>query len=136
MKKIIFLFVIALSLSIGNSSCKSGSSSEDGILVLNNDNFDKETAQGVVLVDFWATWCMPCRAMSPVIKELAGQTKGKIKVGKVDVDQNPELSRRFNVQNIPNLIILKDGKEVENLVGVQSKEALIQALEKYVQLQK
>ena len=135
MKKIIFLFVIVLSLSIVNSSCKSGSSSEDGILVLNNDNFDNETAQGVVLVDFWATWCMPCRAMSPVIKELAGQTKGKIKVGKVDVDQNPELSRRFNVQNIPNLIILKDGKEVENLVGVQSKEALIQALEKYVKLQ-
>lgn len=135
MKKIIFLFAIALSLSLGNSSCKSGAGSEEGILVLNNDNFDKETAQGVVLVDFWATWCMPCKAMSPVIKELAGQTKGKIKVGKVDVDQNPELSRRFNVQNIPNLIILKDGKEVENLVGVQSKEALIQALEKYVPLQ-
>lgn len=135
MKKIIILFVFALGLTLGNSSCKSGSASEEGVLVLNNDNFDQETAQGVVLVDFWATWCMPCRAMSPVIKELAGQTKGKIKVGKVDVDQNPELSRRFNVQNIPNLIIMKDGKEVENLVGVQSKEALIQVLEKYVPLQ-
>lgn len=118
-------------------SCNKEKKSADNkdITTLTTENFDDETATGVVLVDFWASWCMPCRAMAPVIDEIAGQTKGKIKVGKVDVDANGELANRFNVQGIPNFIILKDGKEVENMVGIQSKEALIQALERHIKLQ-
>lgn len=88
-----------------------------------------------MLVDFWASWCMPCKAMAPVIDEIAGQTKGKIKVGKVDVDAQGELANRYRVQGIPNFLIFKDGQVVENMVGIQSKEALIQALERHIKLQ-
>jgi thioredoxin 1 len=73
--------------------------------------------------------------MSPVINEIAAQTKGRVKVCKVDVDQCGELATKFRVTGIPNFIILKDGKEVENLVGIQSKETLVQALQKHVNLQ-
>ena len=86
------------------------------------------------MVDFGASWCRPCRVMAPVIDEIAGETKGKIKVGKVDVDANGDLANQFHVQGIPNILILKDGKIVENLVGMQSKETLVQALNKYVHL--
>jgi thioredoxin 1 len=130
----LFLTLLLLPLVFSCSSKKNTVENKD-IITLTTGNFESETASGVVLVDFWASWCMPCKAMAPVIDEIAGQTKGKIKVGKVDVDANGELANRFNVQGIPNFIILKDGKEVENMVGIQSKEALIQALERHIKLQ-
>lgn len=132
MRKLLIISLLLTCSFVLTTSCST--KKEDDILILNQDNFDRETQSGVVLVDFWASWCMPCRAMAPVVHEIASQTKGKIKVGKVDVDANGELAQRFNVQGIPNFIILKDGKEVENMVGIQSKEALIQAIEKYTSL--
>ena len=87
------------------------------------------------MVDFWATWCMPCKAMAPVIEEIAGQTVGKVKVGKVDIDQNGPLANRFGIQSIPSVLIFKDGQLMETFVGVQSKAALVNALSKYVPLQ-
>jgi thioredoxin 1 len=87
------------------------------------------------MVDFWATWCMPCKVMAPVIEEIAGQTKGKIKVGKVDIDKNGPLANQFGIQAIPTIIIFKDGKAVESLVGIQSKAALVNALSKYITLE-
>jgi thioredoxin 1 len=118
------------------TGCKHGKNNESkgDVVVLTSENFEAETTKGIVLIDFWASWCMPCRAMSPVIEEIAAQTKGKLKVGKVDVDANGDLANRFRVQGIPNIIILKDGKEVENLVGLRSKEALVQVLGKYIPL--
>lgn len=135
MARISFLLLL-VTASIFATSCKSdktGSKSKN-ITTLTTDNFDNEIATGVVMVDFWATWCMPCRAMAPVIDEIADQTKGKVKVGKVDVDANGPLANRYNVQGIPNIIIFKNGVQVENLVGIQSKETLIQALEKHINL--
>jgi thioredoxin 1 len=133
---LILLVMITLTLLVGSScgSKKEGSTSKE-VITLTTDNFNEEISTGVVMVDFWATWCMPCRAMGPVIDEIANQTRGKIKVGKVDVDAQGELANRFNVQGIPNIIIFEDGKPVENLVGLQSKETLMQALEKHVKLQ-
>jgi thioredoxin 1 len=87
------------------------------------------------MVDFWATWCMPCKAMAPVIDEIASQTKGKVKVGKVDVDKNGPIANQFGIQAIPTIIIFKDGIPVERLVGIQSKAALVNALSKYVSIQ-
>ncbi len=134
MKKITFILVLLVSVSLSQSACKSGSAG-GSILTLTTDNFTTETAKGVVMVDFWATWCMPCKAMAPVIDEIAEHTKGKVKVGKVDIDKNGPLANQFNVQAIPTIIIFNNGKAVETLVGMQSKAALINALSKYVTLQ-
>jgi thioredoxin 2 len=81
-----------------------------------------------VLVDFWAEWCAPCRATAPVLESLAGDMAGEIKIVKVDVDRNPGTAGRFNVKSIPTLILFKNGKAVETLVGALSKNALLQKL--------
>ena len=131
-KKTSILFLVIAVLT-GISSCKSGSSGN--ITTLTTGNFADETAKGVVMVDFWATWCMPCKAMAPVIDEIASQTIGKVKVGKVDIDANGELANQFGIQAIPTIIIFKDGKAMETLVGMQSKAALVNALSKYVAIE-
>ncbi|MEI8007837.1 MAG: thioredoxin [Bacteroidota bacterium] len=133
MKKetIVNALIVVLLLSL--FSCKSDKKKD--VTTLNADNFVSETSKGVVLVDFWATWCMPCKAMAPVIDEIAGQTIGKVKVGKVDIDANGPLANQFGIQAIPALLIFKDGKLMESLVGVQSKAAVINALSKYTPLQ-
>lgn len=130
-KRSIFTILLASAL-FTMISCKSG---EKNILTLTSDNFADQTSKGVVMVDFWATWCMPCKAMAPVIEEIAGQTVGKVTVGKVDIDKNGQLANRFGIESIPTVLIFKDGKLMETFVGVQSKAALVNALSKYVPLQ-
>ncbi len=129
----IFTILIAAVL-LTMVSCKS-ESSDKNITTLTTGNFIGETAKGVVMVDFWATWCMPCKAMAPVIEEIASQTKGKVKVGKVDIDANGQLANQFGIQAIPTIIIFKDGVPVETLVGLQSKAALVNALSKHTTLE-
>ena len=85
-----------------------------------------------VLVDFWAEWCGPCRTVAPVIDALAAQYGGKAKVAKLNVDQNPEISRRFNIRSIPTLMVFKGGELKESAVGVHPKPALEQLLDRYV----
>lgn len=130
--------IIALSMfaifAMLTMSCNKTQQNED-MVTLTDENFDTETVKGIVLVDFWASWCVPCKAMAPVIDEIASQTKGKIKVGKVDVDANGRLSNKYGIQAIPTILILKDGQVVETLVGVQSKASIINALSKYTPLQ-
>ncbi|HOG48832.1 MAG TPA: thioredoxin [Anaerolineae bacterium] len=89
--------------------------------------FEKEVLQAPtpVLVDFWAAWCGPCRMIAPVVKEIAGEQAGALKVGKLDVDQNPTTATRFGVQSIPTLIVFKDGQPVERIVGYMPKERLM-----------
>jgi thioredoxin 1 len=130
-KTSLFLVLIA-SVVLTMASCKSG---EKDIITLTTGNFVDETSKGIVMVDFWATWCMPCKAMAPVIEEIASQTKGKVKVGKVDIDKNGRLANQFGIQSIPTVMIFKDGKLMETFVGVQSKASLVNALSKYVPLQ-
>jgi len=134
MNKSTIITILIASVLITLSSCKSGSSNEN-IVTLTTTNFVGETAKGIVMVDFWATWCMPCKAMAPVIEEIASQTQGKVKVGKVDIDANGPLANQYGIQAIPTILILKDGQVVETLVGVQSKAALVNALSKYIALQ-
>lgn len=99
---------------------------------LTDSNFEAETAQGFTLVDFWAPWCGPCRIIAPVIEELAGQYEGKVKVGKMNVDDNPEVSGKFRVMSIPTLILFKDGEPVEGMVGAQPKRAFETVLDKHL----
>lgn len=89
--------------------------------------FEKEVLQAAtpVLVDFWAAWCGPCRMIAPVVKEIASEQAGTLKVGKLDVDQNPGTATRFGVQSIPTLIVFKDGQPVERIVGYMPKERLL-----------
>lgn len=94
-------------------------------------NFNTEViaADIPVLVDFWAPWCGPCRIQGPIIEELAQSVEGKFKVGKLNVDDNPETAQKFNVMSIPTIFVFKKGQIVQQFVGVQSKEKLMAALE-------
>jgi thioredoxin 2 len=94
------------------------------------DTFAAETDASVpVVVDFWAAWCGPCRMISPVLEELARTRAGHLKVVKVDVDSNPELARRFGALSIPLLVVMRDGHEVDRIVGALPRAALKQRLE-------
>ena len=93
----------------------------------NSENFEEEVlkSEKTVLVDFYADWCGPCNAMAPVIEELATELDGKAKVGKINVDDNPDIAVEYNVMSIPTLIIFKNGKEEKRLVGLRDKEELL-----------
>lgn len=96
------------------------------VLEFNDDNFDAEVLKSStpVLVDFWATWCAPCKAIAPVIDGLADTFSGKVKIGKVNVDENPNTPGQFGVRGIPTLILFKDGQVVDQLVGAVPKSQL------------
>ena len=85
-----------------------------------------------VLVDFWAEWCGPCKTIAPVLEELAGEQAGKLKIAKVDVDENQGLARQYGVQSIPTMIVFKDGVEVHRLVGARGKAQLLEDLSTYL----
>jgi thioredoxin 2 len=85
-----------------------------------------------VLLDLWAAWCGPCRMIAPVIEELASELSSRVLVGKLDVDANPQTASRFGVQSIPMLLILKDGREIDRLIGLQSKPAILQHLHRFI----
>ena len=97
---------------------------------LTNDTFDSTVTNGVTLVDFWAEWCAPCRMMGPILDNLAADYEGKVTVGKINVDNEPDLAGKFQVSNIPTFLVLKDGDVVERFVGVTSKADLGAALDK------
>lgn len=96
------------------------------VITLDSKNFEKEVLQSekIVLVDFWASWCGPCRMMAPVVDEIAESMADTVKVGKINIDENPELAEKYGVMSIPTFIIIKNGQETARTVGVQSKEEI------------
>ena len=101
---------------------------------LSDTNFEQEVTQShtPVLVDLWAAWCGPCRLIAPVVEELAGTYRGKMKMGKVNVDDHPQLAAQFRVMNIPTLLLFKGGQEVDRIVGVVPKEELTRRIERVI----
>ena len=104
------------------------------ILTLTDGSFDEQVNSSAmpVIVDFWAEWCGPCKKLSPIVEEIAGEQVGKLQFAKVDVDSNPDVSRRFNVMSIPTLIVFKDGKESKRLVGAKGKRQLLEELGEFL----
>jgi thioredoxin 1 len=96
---------------------------------LTTSNFDTTVKEGITLVDFWAEWCAPCRMMTPVLDELASEYDGKARIGKINVDNEPDLAMKFDVSSIPTLIVFKNGVISKRFVGVTSKGELAEALD-------
>ena len=96
------------------------------VITVDNNNFEKEVLQSntPVFIDFWATWCGPCRMMAPVVEELAQRMGEAVKVCKIDIDQNPELAEKYGVMSIPTFIVIKNGSETARIVGVTPKTEL------------
>lgn len=99
--------------------------------IVNSNEFVEVTKEGLVLVDFFANWCGPCRMMSPVLEEVEEEFEG-LTVVKVDTDENGSLAAKYGVQSIPNMILFKDGKPVDQIIGFRPKEDVIETIEKYV----
>ena len=99
-------------------------------LHLTKENFEQEVVKSAtpVLVDFWAEWCGPCRVVGPIVDQLADELQGKLKVAKIDIDENQELAGKFNVMSIPTLIIFKGGAPVEQMVGAMPKDQLLKKI--------
>jgi thioredoxin 1 len=100
------------------------------VLTITKENFEAEVLKSdkPVLIDFWAEWCGPCKMLSPIVDQIAGEVTQKAKVGKVNVDEQPELASQFKVMSIPTLVLIKDGKAVATSVGVKPKEDILAML--------
>ena len=94
-------------------------------------HFEENTKEGLVLVDFWAPWCGPCKMIAPVLEELSGDVEGKANIVKVDVDDNQETAGKYGIMSIPTLLLFKDGEVVDKVVGFKPKEALAELIEKH-----
>lgn len=103
-------------------------------LTFSDDKFEAEVLQSdiPVLVDFWAPWCGPCQAIGPIVEELATEYEGKCKIGKMNVDDNPQTGQKYGIMSIPTLLIFKGGEMVEQMTGSQGKDALAEAIEKHL----
>jgi len=101
----------------------------EGVIDLNGSNYDETTKEGVVLVDFWAPWCGPCKMQTPILEKVAAEVGAKAVIAKVNVDEAPELAAKFGIRSIPTLVILKDGENKQQFVGLQQQAALVSAIE-------
>lgn len=98
---------------------------------LTNQTFDAAIASGLTLVDFWATWCGPCRMQPPILEELSRELSGNKKIAKVNVDQERDLALKFGIQSIPTILVFQEGRLVDRLVGVRMKDELKQIMNEY-----
>lgn len=100
------------------------------IVNVTDNTFENEVSAGTVLVDFWAPWCGPCRMIAPVLEEISNELGDKLKIGKLNVDENPSSAQKYGVMSIPTLIVFKDGQAVDKIIGFQPKEALLNTINK------
>ena len=101
----------------------------EGVIELDGTSYDDAVKSGVVLVDFWAPWCGPCKQQTPILEKVAAAVGDKAVIAKVNVDETPELAAKYGIRSIPTLILLKDGENKQQLVGLQQEAALVSAIE-------
>jgi thioredoxin 1 len=104
------------------------------IRILTDQNFQDKIKSGTVLVDFWASWCMPCKMMAPILNEVAEETNGKVTIGKVNVDEQKATAARFGIRSIPTMILFQNGKEVKRITGVKTRDYLLKELDRRTSL--
>jgi thioredoxin 1 len=101
----------------------------EGVIELTGSSYDEAVKSGVVLVDFWAPWCGPCKMQTPILEKVAAAVGDKAVIGKVNVDENPELAAKYGIRSIPTIILLKDGESKQQLIGLQQEAALVSAID-------
>ncbi len=131
----IVTIVVAVVATLATGCARNETGEQEGsaassarVRALDETNFDAEVRDGVVLVDFWATWCGPCKMQAPIVEQVAGRLEGKAKVAKLDVDAAPKIAKRFDVRAIPTLVVFKDGKPEKRFVGLTQAETLVSAI--------
>src|SRR5690606_2759677 len=129
---LVVIAVVAILLVRSYNKMKNAPAVADSELIehLTAQNFAHKTKNGGVLVDFWADWCMPCKMMAPILNEVAVATDGTATIHKLNVDEQQQVAAQYGIRSIPTMILFKDGKEVERIVGVKSKEAVIASIKK------
>jgi thioredoxin 1 len=129
---LVSLFVAYMLYSFRKMKSMGAVPESEKIVTLTDKNYQNQIKKGVVMVDFWAEWCMPCKVMGPVLNDLAEDENFKPTVAKLNVDHFQSVSQKFGIRGIPTIILFKDGKEVDRIVGVKPKEFLIKAANKHV----
>ena len=130
MKNRIFTLLLLVSLFSANVLGNTGDEPKKSspVVTLTSSNYNAEIAKGLVLVDFWAPWCGPCRKMAPVLDEIATEYKGSVKIGKLNTDNYKKFAVEKKIEALPTIVVYKDGKEIKRLVGLHTKEDLVKVI--------
>jgi|AntAceMinimDraft_16_1070373.scaffolds.fasta_scaffold30682_3 thioredoxin 1 len=127
---VVLLFIVLLVYNYKKMNNMQELKTSNKIKILNNKNFKMQIRKGIVMVDFWASWCAPCKMMTPILNEIAEKESKRVQVAKVNVEYNQQLAKKFKVKNIPTLIIFQNGKEVKRITGFKTKKILMKEIDK------
>lgn len=131
-RKYLFIAISFLLFSIASFAGNDDRNNTNAVIKLTDDNFGKEIKKGIVVVDFWAPWCGPCKMQGPIIDKLAFEAREKARFGKLDTDQNQTVSNLYQIESLPTLIIFKNGKHAKRFVGLTSKDELAKAIDEVI----
>lgn len=127
---VVIAFVLLRSIAMRKIKSTPLVPDHEKIVTLTDKNFQLKTKNNIMLVDFWASWCAPCRVMAPILNDVASELDGNAYIGKVDIEKYQSLAQRFKIRGIPTAVLFKNGKEVNRFVGIKTKDFLLKEIEK------